>query len=161
MIIRNTLPEDIDGVAALFEGARRFMRQNGNMNQWINGYPSRELTVEDVRLGRSYVVEDNGELLATFVMLTEDDPTYKVIDGKWLNDEPYGTLHRIASRGKPRGISDFIVDWAFERMGNLRGDTHEDNLPMRRAFERNGFEYCGTIWIEDGSPRRAYHKISR
>lgn len=41
---------------------------------------------------------------------------------------------------------------------NLRGDTHERNLPMRRAFERNGFERCGTIWVEDGTPRIAYQK---
>ena len=29
---------------------------------------------------------------------------------------------------------------------------------MRRAFERNGFERCGTIWVEDGTPRIAYQK---
>ena len=53
---------------------------------------------------------------------------------------------------------DEIVTWAFSRYPNLRGDTHERNLPMRRAFERNGFERCGTIWVEDGSPRIAYQK---
>lgn len=87
-----------------------------------------------------------------------EDPTYRVIDGAWKNDRPYATLHRVASSGKKRGMVDVIVKWAFSRHPNLRGDTHERNLPMRRAFERNGFERCGTIWVEDGTPRIAYQK---
>ena len=38
----------------------------------------------------------------------------------------------------------------------MRGDTHEDNLPMQRVLEKNGFQRCGTIFVEDGSPRIAY-----
>lgn len=159
MEIRKTAPEDIEGVMALFDGARRFMRAHGNDQQWTGGYPSLEMTREDIRLGNSYVVVDDGELLATFVMPLGEEPTYRVIDGAWLNDAPYGTLHRLASSGLRRGLSDYIIQWAFERTGNLRGDTHEINAPMRRVFERNGFKLCGTIWIEDGSPRLAYHKI--
>jgi len=105
-----------------------------------------------------YVCEESGHIYAAFVMALGEDPTYRVIDGAWKNDEPYATLHRIASTGERSGMMDEIVRWAFARTGNLRGDTHELNLPMQKAFERNGFERCGTIWVEDGSPRIAYHK---
>jgi hypothetical protein len=30
---------------------------------------------------------------------------------------------------------------------------------MRNAFVRNGFAYCGTIWVDDGTPRMAFHKV--
>ena len=105
----------------------------------------------------SKVYEDE-KILAAFVLAPGDDPTYAVIDGAWKDDRPYGTLHRIASSGEKRGMVDVIVDWAFQKTGNLRGDTHEKNLPMQKAFERNGFERCGIIYVEDGTPRIAYHK---
>ena len=92
-------------------------------------------------------------------LFAQSEIPYAVIKGEWKNHLPYGTLHRIASTGERRGMMDVIVDWAFEKTGgNLRGDTHELNLPMQTAFERNGFERCGIIWVEDGTPRIAYHK---
>ena len=38
-------------------------------------------------------------------------------------------------------------------------DTHEANGPMRHKLEKNGFTYCGIIYVEDGTPRRAYQKV--
>ena len=29
---------------------------------------------------------------------------------------------------------------------------------MQRVFEKNGFEKCGIIYVEDGSPRIAYQR---
>lgn len=158
MQIRLTERGDLEEVLALYENARRFMAQNGNAGQWAGGYPQRALIEQDIALGRSYVCEEAGRILATFVLALGDDPTYRVIEGAWKNDRPYGTLHRVASSGERRGMTDSIIQWAFAKTGNLRGDTHAQNIPMQRAFERNGFEHCGTIWVEDGSPRIAYQK---
>lgn len=41
----------------------------------------------------------------------------------------------------------------------VRLDTHADNVPMQRAAEVLGFQRCGTIWVEDGSPRIAYELL--
>ena len=158
MNIRNAVSADLPRVLALFANARRFMAQNGNPDQWAGGYPSQELLEQDIARNRLYVCEENEALHAAFVLALGDDPTYAVIEGAWKNERPYGTLHRIASSGERRGMADAIIDWAFQKTGNLRGDTHEKNLPMQRAFERNGFERCGVIWVEDGTPRIAYQK---
>ncbi len=158
MNIRLTATEDIPAVMALYDGARQFMRAQGNADQWTNGYPAEKLVEQDIALGRSYVCLEKDKLLAVFVLALGADPTYAVIDGAWLNDRPYATLHRVASSGEKPGMMDAIVRWAFVRVPNLRGDTHEKNLPMQRAFERNGFVRCGTIWLADGSPRVAYQK---
>ena len=158
MLIRNAVMEDMPEVLALFANARKFMAENGNPGQWWGGYPKRELLEEDITLERLYVCEE-GKIHAAFVLALGDDPTYAVIEGAWKNDAPYGTLHRIASSGEKRGMADVIVDWAFQKCGNLRGDTHELNIPMQKAFERNGFERCGIIWVDDGTPRIAYQKV--
>lgn len=161
MHIRPAAKADLEALMRIYEGARQFMAQSGNPGQWGKRYPSRETVEADIAAERCYVCEEEGRLYAAFVLVPGEDPTYRVIDGAWKNDLPYATLHRVASSGERRGMVDAIVDWAFSRYPNLRGDTHERNLPMRRAFERNGFERCGTIWVEDGTPRIAYQKEGR
>ncbi len=161
MIIRKTTLADMEQLMTLFAGARRFMVANGNDKQWWGGYPTQEMIEKDIALSQSYVCEEDGHIYASFVLMSSDEPTYQVIDGAWKNDLPYGTLHRIASSGERRGMVDMIVDWAYQQYGNLRGDTHQLNLPMQKAFERNGFLRCGTIWVADGTPRIAYHKTEK
>ena len=159
MDIRNALTDDLPVLMELFAGARRFMAQNGNPHQWWGGYPTQQMLEDDIAQQQLYVCEEDGRIHAAFVLALGDDPTYAVIEGAWKDDRPYGTLHRIASAGERRGMVDVIVGWAFERTGNLRGDTHHLNLPMQKAFERNGFERCGIIYVADGTPRIAYHKV--
>ena len=161
MTIRKTTLADMDQLMALFANARQFMADHGNAAQWWGGYPTREMIEGDIDREQSYVCEDDGHIYASFMMMTGDEPTYQVIEGAWKNDLPYATLHRIASTGEKRGMVDLIVEYAYQQHGNLRGDTHELNVPMQKAFERNGFLRCGTIWVADGSPRIAYHKTEK
>ncbi len=158
MQIRHATPQDLRAIMALYDGARRFMQQSGNTTQWANGYPREDIVQEDIESRTCYVCVEDGHIYAAFVLLLTPEPTYRRIEGAWLNDRPYGTLHRVASDGQKPRMTDAIIRWAFEKTGNLRGDTHEDNRVMQRAFERNGFERCGVIWVEDGTPRIAYQK---
>ena len=43
---------------------------------------------------------------------------------------------------------------------NLRIDTHKDNKIMINLIEKAGFERCGTIYVDDGTPRIAYQKTN-
>lgn len=160
MEIRKTTLEDLPAVMALYDQGRQYMRKNGNHNQWIKGYPSEELIREDIQLGRSYVAEEQGELTAVFCFFYGKDieASYRNIDGAWLDDEPYGVLHRIASSGKYPNMTGFCSDWCLSQWPNLRIDTHRDNAPMQRALERLGFTRCGVVIIEDGSERIGFQK---
>lgn len=87
-----------------------------------------------------------------------DKPTYQYIEnGAWLNDAPYVTIHRIAGDGRTHGILRCAADYCKSISANVRIDTHENNTTMQRQIEKNGFKRCGTIYVEDGSPRIAYH----
>ena len=48
------------------------------------------------------------------------------------------------------------VEFAKGRIAHLRIDTHEDNKVMQRAVEKQGFQRCGIILTDDGTPRIAY-----
>ncbi len=151
---------DLGEIMEIYACARRFMAENGNPNQWINGHPARELIQGDIEAGKSCVAESGGGLAGVFYFAVEAEPAYaKIFDGAWLNDAPYGVIHRVASNGKAKGVLARCVEWCMERCDNLRIDTHADNIVMQKALLKLGFEYCGKIFMKNGAERMAYQKI--
>lgn len=160
MEIRRTLPEEINEIMTIYDRARQFMRNNGNENQWINGYPSVEIVMNDINKRNSYVCVDEKGIIATFCFIQGVEPNYlKIYEGKWMNDEPYGVVHRIATTGRVKGIASYCIEWCFTQCRNIRIDTHRDNKIMQRVLIKNGFLLCGVIHVADGSERVAFQKI--
>ena len=160
IVIRPAEEADLPRILEIYSEARAYMRANGNASQWSGAYPGEEIVRADLAEGRSYVVDEGGELLGVFCFFCGDDPTYAKIDGAWLNDAPYGVIHRIAvgANAHRKGVASRCFAFAMERCGNLKIDTHADNLPMQHALAKNGFRHCGTIYLENGDPRLAYQK---
>lgn len=159
MKVRNAVYEDMPEILRCVEAARNYMRANGNLTQWTDGYPSEELLRNDISLGQLFVCVGDDEVIhGIFAFIIGADPTYGYIEnGAWLNDEPYGAIHRIGSDGEARGIFKAAMDYCQKQIKNLRIDTHEDNKTMRYLLEKYGFKQTGVIYIEDGSPRIAFH----
>ena len=89
----------------IYRLAKEYMDKSGNLTQWKPGHPNRAVLEADIAKGNSYVCEEDGQLHAAFALILGDDPTYQVIEeGKWLEDSPYGTIHRLASDGQIKGI---------------------------------------------------------
>lgn len=161
MQIRNAQIEDLPQLRRIYDAAKAYMDASGNPNQWKAGYPPEEFLRQDIELDRLYVCEEDGALHGVFLFSVMKDPTYHYIDGAWLNDEPYGVIHRIASDGARKRIFHTVLDFCKEKMKeqcikNLRIDTHADNKTMQHLVEKNGFKRCGIIYLENGSPRIAY-----
>ena len=160
MNIRKTRKEDVPVIMDLYENAKAFMRSKGNLTQWNDGYPSVEIITEDIDNGNSYVFVENDEIVGTFAFIIGEDPTYQVIeDGEWHSSKIYGTIHRIASSGKAKGLAKTCFDYCSEKIDYLRIDTHEDNQPLQDAVLRYGFQKCGIIYVRDGSKRVAFDYI--
>ena len=162
MIITKAETIDLDAIMAIVEDARSFLRDQG-VNQWQDGYPDRAAFNEDILQERLYTVKEDGEVLAVYALVSYEE-TYDVIyEGEWLNDEPYIAVHRIAVKEarKGTGVARFIFDELKKKYSNIRADTHEDNVNMRRCLLNNGFRYCGIIYLKRGSEsdnrRLAYH----
>ena len=150
--------EMIHEITAIYDAARAFMRRSGNTRQWSGSYPSAESLRQDMAEGNSYAVCVNRKPVATFYFKTAEDPTYaKIYDGAWLNDAPYGVIHRVASDGTHKGVMKLILDFCLTKIDNIRIDTHRDNAVMRNALISYGFSYCGIIHLANGDERLAYH----
>ena len=153
---------DVPVIMRLIEEARGIMRSCGNVNQWIDGYPNEETIVEDINNGHCYLcVEQGGEVVASFAFIPSPEPTYKeIFGGQWLNDKPYHVMHRLASTASSHGVFNDVMDYCLAVAGNMRIDTHRDNVIMRHVIERYGFTYCGIIYLLNGDERLAYQILA-
>jgi len=161
MEVRDARVADMDKIMFIVDEARAIMRENGNMTQWTNGYPSREVILHDIASGEAFVCMAGTAIVGYFCFMQGDNPdsNYDAIeDGTWLNDEPYGVIHRLASGRTVKGIAQKAFDYAFSKAKNVRVDTHHDNIPMQRFLIKTGFSYCGIIYVSDGTPRDAFQK---
>ncbi len=180
--IRKATEQDIDLILKMFDHSRTVMRQDGNHAQWV-GYPTRADVAEDVRRGVAYLVVSgqwpvvsgqwpvvsgqwpvvSGQLplataIGTFALVPGEEPTYGYIDhGRWIDERtPYCTLHRVAAMPGTSGVAEAVFRYIKDTCTHLRVDTHALNRPMRHILEKEGFVYCGIIYMPDGGPRDAY-----
>ena len=164
MNVRKSTPEDLPRIMEIYARARRFMAEHGNPDQWgPTCWPPEALIRKDIAEGNSYVcINDTGNVIGTFFFThgADIEPTYREITkGEWLDDSPYGVVHRIASDGSEKGVGAFCINWAYGQCGHLRIDTHNDNTVMQNLVRKLGFVHCGTIHVEeDNAPRLAYEK---
>lgn len=162
MNIRPAKAEDLPEILAVYAYAREFMKKTGNPRQWGDSWPPAEVLSEDIRKGQLYVVCGENGICGSFAFILGEDPSYREIDGSWLNDAPYGAIHRVASNGTEKGVMKAVMNYCESRIDNLRIDTHGDNKVMQGLIRRAGFTLCGTIHvIEDDDPRVAFQKDSR
>lgn len=160
MKIRKATADDINEIKQIYKTARAFMKKTGNPDQWKNNHPSDDIIESDIESSISHVITENDRACGVFVFFTHREPNYDYIeDGQWLSDEPYGTIHRIASDGTSKGIVAAAVDYALNFCKTIRIDTHHDNKVMQHTLEKNGFKRCGIIYLENGEKRIAFQKI--
>lgn len=165
MEIKKATAADFGGAIELLEMGRKNIAALG-INQWQNGSPSADDIKADIENGNCFVAEKCGEYLGTMYIGFTPDPTYSKIEGEWLQQGEYTTLHRVAVNTEYRGKGVFaaMVKFAEEEslkrgIHALRIDTHHGNLPMQAALKKNGFSPCGTIFLKNGDPRLAFEKI--
>ena len=144
--IRAARANDLPDIMAVLEAAKGIMRASGNTLQWVGGYPSEEVILQDIDRGYGQVVMAEGRIAGYFAFIPSPEPTYATIyDGAWLDDSrPYHVVHRIGS---------------YPEDANIRIDTHRDNRIMQHNILKYGFRYCGIIYLASGDERLAYQRI--
>jgi hypothetical protein len=159
MEIRKTELHDLEEVLEIYKTARQFMQNNGNSNQWIDGYPQKYIIETDIKNGNHYVCYEKEKILGCFALINGEDPTYQIIkNGNWLNEAPYSALHRLASAKQRKGVGKICLNWCVKQHQNIRVDTHKSNLTMQYLLKQTGFEQCGVILNRWGDERIAFQK---
>lgn len=165
MVFRKADKSDIDAIICIIKHAQQYLKEQ-KIEQWQNNYPNIETIKSDIKNGNGYVLTKDGITAGTVAVVFGAEETYEnIYGGKWISDREYATIHRIAvSAGeKGKGLASVILG-EIEKMclnegvHSIRVDTHRENIPMQRLLQRNGFQYCGVIYLGDGSERIAFEK---
>jgi RimJ/RimL family protein N-acetyltransferase len=165
MEFRKAIYSDIDRIMDIIKNAQDHFKSEG-IDQWQNGYPNYEIIKEDILNENSYVLLDHEIIIGTVSLSFDGEKTYeKIYDGEWLSNEKYAVIHRMAIDINYKGLG--LASWVVKNLeeiclnqeiDRIKVDTHVDNLPMTKVLKKNGFEYCGIIYLEDKSPRVAFEK---
>ena len=164
--IEKTKQSDLIYLMEIFHQAQAALKKI-NVDQWQNGYPSEQIILSDIDEEISYVVKNNNQIIATAAIYIGNEPTYdKIYDGVWITDnKPYCVIHRIAVRDdyKGKNIASYLISYGkqiaqLNNAESIRIDTHRDNIPMQKMLNKNGFIYCGIIYLLDGKERFAFEK---
>jgi N-acetylglutamate synthase-like GNAT family acetyltransferase len=165
MEFRKAYESDIERIMDIISQAQAYFKAQG-INQWQNNYPNPEIVRKDIEGENGYILMKDNSVVATVAVSFDGEKTYKTIyDGKWITDGEYAVIHRLAvdNRYKGSGLSSVILG-NIEKMCLGRGirsikvDTHKENKSMQKMLSKNGFKYCGIIFLEDKSPRIAFEK---
>ncbi len=75
MTIRTATEADLPAIMKVLEAGRSIMLASGNLHQWPEGYPTREMVRGDIGPGYGKVMEEDGRVVACFACIPSPDPT--------------------------------------------------------------------------------------
>ena len=140
-------------------------RKNDGSQQWQDGYPNNEIIENDINNGEGFVLTDGNTIIGYCAVLINNEPEYKKIIGKWLTNEDFVVVHRIAIAKSYLGQSlsgimlQNIESFALNNsIFSIKVDTNFDNFAMLKIFKKMDYTYCGEVYFR-GSPRKAFEKI--
>ena len=166
MEFRKAVKADADSILSIIRQAQDYLKEQG-IDQWQNHYPNMETVMNDISNGNGYVLVMDQMIVGTAVVIFDGEKTYGAIyNGNWISNDRYAVIHRIAieSDHKGLGLSAFILRNVEEmclKLGvhSIRLDTHKDNSSMQKMLLKNGFQYCGIIYLADNIERIAFEKL--
>lgn len=163
MYFKKAKLENIDDILEIINQAKENLKKKG-LSQWQGDYPNKSTIEEDIKKEIGYVLEVENCIRGYVVVDFTEDEAYKNIKGKWNSLGKYVSIHRCAIHDELRGkgygseLFKFAEKIAKENsIFSVRVDTDPKNLTMKHLFEKNGYKYCGIVFI-DGE-KVAYEKI--
>jgi len=166
MQFRKASDADVSSIMRIIKQAQDFLGEQG-VDQWQDNYPNSETIMNDIHNNNGYILKKDDILIGTVAVIFGVEKDYETIyNGKWLSNHEYAAVHRIAvgSEYKGLGLASIILKNVEEICLNkgihsIKVDTHEENLPMQKLLKKNGFQYCGIVYLEDKSKRIALEKL--
>jgi GNAT superfamily N-acetyltransferase len=161
---RKALSSEKEKIWEILEFAIKRRKEDGS-NQWQDGYPNIEAIENDIKKGQGFVLTDENTIVGYVAVIINYEPEYEKIIGKWLTNNDFIVVHRIAIAEQYLGqnlskillanIEDFALN---NSVFSIKVDTNFDNFAMLKIFEKMNYTYCGEVYFR-GSPRKAFEKI--
>lgn len=157
-MIRVATYGDIDSILSIVRSAQLSLKEL-DIDQWQDGYPSREVIEEDIKRDVGYVLCDKHNVAIAYAAIVLDgEPAYSQINAKeWHTESRYVVVHRlcVAATARRQGAAIRMMQHAMHLAKEagicaFRIDTHEGNIRMLAMLCKMGFERCGVIYYDSG-----------
>ncbi|MFV0556702.1 MAG: GNAT family N-acetyltransferase [Lactovum sp.] len=154
--LRRARLSDLECCLEIINDARAALATSGT-GQWQGLYPARENLEEFIKNEVAYVFFIDDEIVAFSALIQGEDKAYTEIkEGSWSNESlDYLAIHCLAILEKYRGqglmtaMFSNIFSLCLEKgIRDIRIDTHPQNQAMLSVIKREGFVYCGKVWID-------------
>lgn len=165
--MRKARKNDLEKILIIIEGAKESLKKDG-IDQWQIEPMGYDFLYGQINKEKSYVYEEDGEILAYGFLSSETEKSYDPIDDRFLGNN-YITIHTFAVKSDQRCKkigTNFLKDIKSyaKSMGldSIRIDTHEDNKKMLGLINKFSFKKRGQIFIDEAGakkPRIAYELI--
>jgi GNAT superfamily N-acetyltransferase len=140
-------------------------RKNDGSNQWQDGYPNLNVVKNDIEKGYGFVLVEGEKIIGYVAVIINNEPAYEAIEGKWLTNDDFVVIHRVAiaenhlGKGLAKKIMNYVEDFALQNnIYSIKADTNFDNFAMMKIFENSHYTLCGEVFFR-GAPRKAYEKV--
>jgi GNAT superfamily N-acetyltransferase len=161
---RKATQEDIAQIWTILYQAILRRKADGS-EQWQDGYPNMDVIKNDINKGVGFVLLEGDTIIGYYAIIVNDEPVYEKIEGRWLTQDDFVVVHRLAVSEKylGKGFATKICKWIEEyaisiNIKSIKADTNFDNIAMLRIFEKLGYIYCGEVYFR-GQQRKAFEKV--
>ena len=164
MILRKATFSELPVIWSMLQQAIEQRKRDGS-KQWQNGYPNEQTVYNDFTNGNAYVLLDNDVIIGCSSVIFGIEPNYIEIQGRWLSNGEYATVHRVAISDavKRKGVATHMFKMIEQvcieqKVYSIKVDTNFDNIAMLKILDRSGYSYCGEILVSS-TPRKAFEKV--
>ena len=74
---------DLDSIMDIYKSAREFMKMHGNVTQWGDDHPPREMIEKDIEKGQSYICIEEGKIESQYLLFVASE---QVLDISTLSE---------------------------------------------------------------------------
>ena len=151
-VMRPVEHDDLDTVMALLGARIHWLRARGS-DQWSTGSTFRTRLTNNIERGETWLLEDNGEAIATITLGTEGDPDF------WTPDELRERaiyVSKMASKIERRGegLGALMIRWTQDRaaksgLDTVRWDAWRTNPQLQDYYRSIGAQYVRTVDVAD------------
>ncbi len=147
-IIRKATDADIDRIEEIYDRIHDYEEEGKQTIGWIRVvYPVRKTAEDSLERGDLFVMEDEGDIVATAIINQIQVPDYKY--AKWryeAEDDEVMVLHTLivdpqnGKNGYGKAFVQFYEDYALENgCHELRMDTNARNQRARAMYAKLGY----------------------
>lgn len=164
MELRRATFTDADRIWEILSQAIQRRKMEGS-EQWQDGYPNPAIIKKDIENGWGHILLIDDVLIGYGALIANYEPAYDGIEGKWLTNEAFLVIHRVAITEKLIGTgiaTKFFIEAETvakeQNIFSIKVDTNFDNAPMLHILNKLGYVYCGEVYFR-GSARKAFEKM--